>query len=171
MIDIFKIRNEMIEDITVEHAYGTSQDYIVKLADERFIQFLYNEYENFDEQDWEDVLTYAFESSDNGTLFEFIVDKSDGIITPEMIFNNAIQYENFSPLPYLYYLPFMDSKSMKEKLYNALVHYEDTIFNQIDKIRKDNKDYRSRERKNIFLWMDDYKMISEYLEKLQLYYH
>lgn len=170
MIDIFKIRNEMIEDVAVENAYGTPQDYIVKLADERFEQFLMDEYEKFDEQDWEDVLTYAFESdaTDKIPLFEFIVDNSDGIITSEKILDDSIQYENFSSLPFLFTQPIMNSRNMKNKLRDALITYEDVIFNQINRIREDTYSvYSDREkREQILFWMNEYRMISNYLDRL-----
>lgn len=170
MKDLFKIRNEMIEDVTVENAYGFVKEEIVKIADERFVEFVKENYEQFDEDNWEQLLQYAFESDTQGNdLFSFIIDYSDGYITSERLFNDAMEYAEADVLLFIFDTFFSYNNTKRRQVQDRIKSFESELYDRLkDTMCNEGSGniYISRDKNNIISMMRQYLSVYDSLNKI-----
>lgn len=158
MRDLLDINVEIINNIKQENPNFTEKELESKTR-EMFMDMVKDNYKKFDNDNWEQLLEYAFENETGTYLFEFIVDVSGFSIIPETIFDLAIRYNNFTPIPYLMkFKTIYDNKERRSKLRLSLYQHEKDLMNKI-KSTSDSNYYPNinDKRKHILAIMDEYK--------------
>lgn len=159
MRDLLDINVEIINNIKKENPNFTEKEVDTK-AREMFMDMVKDNYKKFDNDNWEQLLEYAFENETGTYLFEFIVDLSGFAIIPETIYDKAVEHDSYTPIPYLMkFKTIYDNKERRYKLQQILYNNEKELLNEIKLLADDRSDDIYDKRNHIVTIMDQYKAV------------